>query len=56
VSDLSAEGPVIKLRMSGHADMDAVIKQAARYTVRDIHLEQPTLEEIFLTYYGKKEE
>jgi ABC-2 type transport system ATP-binding protein len=56
ISDLSAEGPVIKLRLSGDTDMDAVVKQAARYTVRDIHLEHPTLEEIFLTYYGKKED
>jgi len=32
-----------------------VIKLAAQYTVNDIEIEHPTLEEIFLAYYGKKE-
>jgi ABC-2 type transport system ATP-binding protein len=29
-----------------------VIKAAARHTVTDMELVHPTLEEIFLTYYG----
>jgi ABC-2 type transport system ATP-binding protein len=56
ISDVSVEGSTLRMRISGHANMDAVIKQAARHTVQDIHMVQPTLEEIFLTYYGKKEE
>ena len=30
-----------------------MIKTAARHTVSDIELIHPTLEEIFLTYYGR---
>jgi ABC-2 type transport system ATP-binding protein len=56
ISDLSVDGSALRMRISGHADMDAVIKRAAQYTVADVHIVQPTLEEIFLTYYGKKEE
>jgi ABC-2 type transport system ATP-binding protein len=56
VSDLSAEGNTLKLRLSGDANMDAVIKQAAQYTVNELDLQHPTLEEIFLTFYGVREE
>lgn len=52
VTDLSADGSVIKMRISGSANMDAIVKQAAQFTVKDIHIEHPTLEEIFLLYYG----
>jgi ABC-2 type transport system ATP-binding protein len=55
VTDLAVDGAQIRMRVSGETDMDAVIKAAADYTVRDVYIEQPTLEEIFLTYYGKKE-
>ncbi len=55
VTDLSAEGNELRMRISGHTDIDAVIKQAARLTVKDIHLAYPTLEEIFLAYYGTKD-
>ena len=30
-----------------------MIKAAARHTVTDIELSRPTLEEVFLTYYGR---
>jgi ABC-2 type transport system ATP-binding protein len=56
ISDLTVDGSVLRMRISGHADMDVLIKRAAQYTVKDIHIVQPTLEEIFLTYYGKKED
>ena len=36
-----------------HGDLDRVIKAAARHPVADIELVRPTLEEIFLTYYGR---
>jgi ABC-2 type transport system ATP-binding protein len=32
--------------------LDAVIKQAAQVTVRDIRIEEPSLEDVFLAYYG----
>jgi len=53
ISDLSAEHNQIRMRVSGDASMDALIKQAAAHTVTDMRFEQPTLEEIFLTYYGE---
>ena len=55
VTDVTTNGSVVKMRISGEADLDAVIKQAAQHTVADMSFEQPTLEEIFLTYYGEKE-
>lgn len=56
ISDLTVDGATVRMRMSGHTDMDTVVKQAAQYPIKDIHIVQPTLEEIFLAYYGKKEE
>lgn len=55
VSDLTTDGHDLRMRISGHTNIDAVIKQAAHHTITDIHLAQPTLEEIFLTYYGSTE-
>ncbi len=55
VTDLSAEGSELRMRISGHTNMDRLIKQAARCTITDLRIEQPTLEEIFLAYYGKGE-
>ena len=34
--------------------LDPVIKTAARHTVIDMELTEPTLEEIFLTFYGRE--
>jgi ABC-2 type transport system ATP-binding protein len=42
----------LRLRVVG--SLDAVIKQAARYTVHDLQIEEAGLEDIFLTYYGHK--
>jgi ABC-2 type transport system ATP-binding protein len=50
VSDLERENGRISFRAEGH--LDAVVKTAARHTVTDIELSHPTLEEVFLTYYG----
>jgi ABC-2 type transport system ATP-binding protein len=55
VTDVSAEGPEVRMRVSGHTNMDALIKRAAEYTVKDIQFDNPSLEEVFLTYYGSKE-
>ena len=51
VADLAAEGRHLSFTATG--DLDPVIKTAARHTVCDIELIHPTLEEIFLTYYGR---
>ena len=50
VSDLESSGQRISFKAYG--DIDPVIKAAARHTLTDIELNRPTLEEIFLTYYG----
>ena len=51
VSALERANGRISFRAEG--DLDAVVKTAARHTVSDIELSHPTLEEVFLTYYGE---
>lgn len=50
VSDVTAEDGNIRFRVTG--DLDPVIKLAAKYHVIDLHYEEPSLDEIFLEYYG----
>lgn len=50
VIDLVSDGRRVTFKATG--DLDAVIKAAARHTVVDLELVHPTLEEVFLTYYG----
>jgi ABC-2 type transport system ATP-binding protein len=42
----------VRFRVSG--ELDPVIKTAAGYKVLDLAYEEPSLEEIFLTYYGEE--
>jgi ABC-2 type transport system ATP-binding protein len=51
VSELVVVGNRISFNTEG--DLDAVVKAAARHPVRDLQVTQPTLEEIFLTYYAR---
>ncbi len=51
VSELSVEGRGVSFKASG--PLDPVIKAAAAHTVIDMELAEPTLEEIFLTFYGR---
>jgi ABC-2 type transport system ATP-binding protein len=51
VSDLSTTGTHVEFKVEG--PVDPVLKAAARHTVLDMELTEPTLEEIFLTYYGR---
>jgi ABC-2 type transport system ATP-binding protein len=50
VSELVADGNRISFKVEGA--LDAVVKAAARHTVHDLEVAHPTLEEVFLTYYG----
>jgi ABC-2 type transport system ATP-binding protein len=52
VSDvtLSADGRQVDLRLSG--DFDALLRALQTYYVVDMDTREPTLEEIFLTFYG----
>jgi beta-exotoxin I transport system ATP-binding protein len=52
VSDLRREDAQ-RISFEAEGDIDAVIKTAARHTVTDLELSRPTLEEVFLTYYGR---
>jgi ABC-2 type transport system ATP-binding protein len=51
VSDLELDGRRMSFKISGA--LDPVVKAAARHTVVDLELTEPTLEEIFLTYYAR---
>ena len=52
VSELQADGSHVSFKASGA--LDPLIKAAARHTVIDMELTEPTLEEIFLTFYGRE--
>lgn len=49
VTDVTVDGPALLCRLVGRAD--PLIKAAARYPVESIVIEEPDLEELFLTYY-----
>lgn len=50
VSEVSAVDDGLKLRLSG--DFDPLLRAIAPYYVQDIEVAEPTLEEIFLSFYG----
>ena len=51
VRALEVDGAHMSFRVEG--PLDPEIKAAARHTVLDMELTEPTLEEIFLTFYGR---
>ena len=50
VSDVHTDGTTMALQLTG--GIDRVVKLAARYTIVDLELARPNLEEVFFTYYG----
>jgi beta-exotoxin I transport system ATP-binding protein len=52
ISDLEVDGSSVAFKVEG--PLDPVVKAAARHTVIDMELTEPTLEEIFLTFYGRE--
>jgi len=54
VTNVAFDGPVVTF--SADAAADQIVKLAAKHTVASIDVERPTLEEIFLTYYGQREQ
>jgi ABC-2 type transport system ATP-binding protein len=52
VSSVTSEDNSLKLRLSG--DIDPLLRAISQQYVVNIHVEQPTLEEIFLTFYGNQ--
>ena len=53
VSDLQQDGDRVIFLFSG--DLDPVVKALAAHHVLDLEASRPTLEEVFLTYYGEGE-
>jgi len=51
VSDVSTEGHVLRLRVSG--PITPVVREAAQYDLLDFVSREPSLEETFLAMYGK---
>ena len=51
VQRIEVQGDLVHLTVAGH--LDAVVKAAALYEVVDITSNEPTLEEVFLTFYGE---
>ncbi|MGZ8636229.1 MAG: ATP-binding cassette domain-containing protein [Actinomycetota bacterium] len=50
VRDVHAQGDVLEVTVAG--PLDAVVKQAARFEVIDLESHEPSLEDVFLAYYG----
>jgi len=53
VSDVSAEGNSLHLKLFG--DFDPLLRALTNTYVTDLHTEEPTLEDIFLAFYGNGE-
>jgi ABC-2 type transport system ATP-binding protein len=52
IRDLSADGP--SLRFTLHDGLGGMVKLAARHDLVDMALTRPSLEEVFLSYYGEQ--
>ncbi len=52
VSDVQASDGKLAFKVTG--DLDPVLKAIATHHVSDMELTHPTLEEVFLTYYGER--
>ena len=50
VRDLQVHGDVVRCSVAG--SVDALVKAAARFEVLDVESHEPSLEDIFLTFYG----
>jgi ABC-2 type transport system ATP-binding protein len=53
VSKVINEDHALRIQLSGVTDMNALLEEALHVGVCDLDVEHPTLEEIFLSYYGE---
>ncbi len=53
VREVAAQGDTLHLTVTG--PLDAVVKAAARFEVVDLESHEPSLEDIFLHFYGRGE-
>jgi ABC-2 type transport system ATP-binding protein len=51
VADVVRDGTTLRFRL--HGEIDPVIKALARHRVEELEITRPTLEELFLAYYGR---
>lgn len=51
--ELRADGTTVRLRLSG--EVDALVKLAARHELVDLEIGRASLEEVFLSFYGRSE-
>jgi ABC-2 type transport system ATP-binding protein len=56
VSNFDIKENKIRMKVAGEADVDAILRQAVKHTVVDLSFDNPSLEEIFLSYYGDRSE
>jgi ABC-2 type transport system ATP-binding protein len=54
VNQVIAENHTLRIQLGGETNVNALLKQAVESGVCDLDIEHPTLEEIFLTYYGEE--
>lgn len=52
VSDITSEGKLARMRLMG--DFDPLLRVIAPHYVEDLRVQEPTLEEVFLAFYGEK--
>jgi len=52
INEVQMRPGLVRLCVSG--SLDPVIKQAAQFNVRDLRVEEPSLEDFFMTFYGNK--
>jgi ABC-2 type transport system ATP-binding protein len=50
VEDLEASGPEVRFHVTG--SIDPVVKALAHHDLADLEITEPSLEEVFVTYYG----
>ena len=50
VGAVSADGPDLRFTVTG--DLNSVLEELSRHQIADLEISRPTLEEVFLTYYG----
>lgn len=56
IHELTMEDNTIRMKVEGDADLDAVLRKVLEHTVVDLEFENPSLEEIFLSFYGRREQ
>jgi ABC-2 type transport system ATP-binding protein len=56
VSDFDIEDKKIRMKVAGEANIDDILREAVKHTVIDLSFDNPSLEEIFLSYYGNRSE